>query len=181
MCFSNPIKISNTIMHYIANTRIHFYTNFTGHIFTVNISPDEHLLVWTTRSNRKLPAVSTRTGCPWKSCAMVLRRIERLMYILSDEVLRAELVPLPRLPYPAIPCHTLPWPSCPRRVLMAPVLLVTTTRSTMERPLGCTLTKNQVQDQDQVQLQEQVQGLGYWSLPQGWLPPKMIIFLNSLI
>ena len=66
------------------------------------------------------------------------------------------------LPCPAIPCHTLPWPSCPRRVLMAPVLLVTTTRSTMARPLGCTLTKNQVQDQDQVQLhaQEQVLGLG---------------------
>ena len=40
---------------------------------------------------------------------MVLRRIERLMYILSDEVLRAELVPLPRLPYPTIPCHGLPY------------------------------------------------------------------------
>ena len=40
---------------------------------------------------------------------MVLRRIERLMYILSDEVLRAELVPLPRLPYPTIPCHALPY------------------------------------------------------------------------
>ena len=161
-------------LHYIANTRIHFYINFTGHLFTINISLDEYLLAWTTRSNRKLPAVSTRTGCPWKSCAMVLRRIERLMYILSDEVLRAELVPLPclpsptipchGLPCPTIPCHTLPWPSCPRRVLMAPVLLVTTTRSTMERPLGCTLTKNQVQDQDQDQVQlhvqEQVLGLG---------------------
>ena len=73
-------------------------------------------------------------------------------------------IPYHTLPCHAIPCHTLPWPSCPRRVLMAPVLLVTTTRSTMERPLGCTLTKNQVQDQDQDQVQlhvqEQVLGLG---------------------
>ena len=51
---------------------------------------------------------------------MVLRRIERLMYILSDEVLRAELVPLPRLPCPAIPCHTLPYPAIPYHVHTLP-------------------------------------------------------------
>ena len=39
------------------------------------------------------------------------------MYILSDEVLRAELVPLPRLPYPTIPCHGLPCPTIPCHAL----------------------------------------------------------------